>query len=97
VTRVGTRTSKVGRNDPCTCGSGVKWKKCCGDPAKLQVYLYDHRKLRDVWDVSALDAEHATRSFRARWEELLAAGQLPEAAVEAGFEAGRVFLEREAS
>ncbi len=22
--------SKVGRNDPCTCGSGKKYKKCCG-------------------------------------------------------------------
>ncbi len=21
---------KVGRNDPCTCGSGAKYKKCCG-------------------------------------------------------------------
>ena len=21
---------KVGRNDPCTCGSGKKWKRCCG-------------------------------------------------------------------
>lgn len=21
---------KVGRNDPCTCGSGKKFKKCCG-------------------------------------------------------------------
>jgi SEC-C motif-containing protein len=21
---------KVGRNDPCTCGSGQKYKKCCG-------------------------------------------------------------------
>lgn len=21
---------KVGRNDPCTCGSGAKFKKCCG-------------------------------------------------------------------
>ncbi len=21
---------KVGRNDPCTCGSGKKYKKCCG-------------------------------------------------------------------
>jgi uncharacterized protein len=21
---------KVGRNDPCPCGSGKKWKKCCG-------------------------------------------------------------------
>lgn len=22
--------AKVGRNDPCTCGSGLKYKKCCG-------------------------------------------------------------------
>lgn len=22
--------SKVGRNDPCPCGSGLKYKKCCG-------------------------------------------------------------------
>jgi preprotein translocase subunit SecA len=24
---------KVGRNDPCTCGSGKKYKKCCGSGA----------------------------------------------------------------
>ncbi len=23
-------SSKIGRNDPCTCGSGLKYKKCCG-------------------------------------------------------------------
>lgn len=23
-------TEKVGRNSPCTCGSGKKYKKCCG-------------------------------------------------------------------
>ena len=23
-------TSKIGRNDPCPCGSGKKFKKCCG-------------------------------------------------------------------
>ncbi|MBS6592270.1 MAG: SEC-C domain-containing protein [Ruminococcus sp.] len=23
-------SSKVGRNDPCQCGSGKKYKKCCG-------------------------------------------------------------------
>ena len=23
------RRSKIGRNDPCTCGSGKKYKKCC--------------------------------------------------------------------
>ncbi len=22
--------NKIGRNDPCPCGSGKKWKKCCG-------------------------------------------------------------------
>lgn len=25
-----TSNEKVGRNDPCTCGSGKKFKKCCG-------------------------------------------------------------------
>jgi hypothetical protein len=31
-TREGTlvREEKVGRNDPCPCGSGKKYKKCCG-------------------------------------------------------------------
>src|SRR5262249_4507819 len=24
------RTEKTGRNDPCPCGSGKKYKKCCG-------------------------------------------------------------------
>ncbi len=24
---------KVGRNEPCVCGSGKKFKKCCGAPA----------------------------------------------------------------
>ncbi|WP_047154606.1 SEC-C metal-binding domain-containing protein [Aneurinibacillus tyrosinisolvens] len=23
-------STKIGRNDPCTCGSGQKYKKCCG-------------------------------------------------------------------
>jgi hypothetical protein len=28
-TRIAGRV-KVGRNDACPCGSGKKWKKCCG-------------------------------------------------------------------
>lgn len=24
------KVEKIGRNDPCPCGSGVKYKKCCG-------------------------------------------------------------------
>lgn len=27
---VNGKTMKVGRNDPCPCGSGLKHKKCCG-------------------------------------------------------------------
>lgn len=27
---------KVGRNEPCPCGSGRKYKKCCGSPAALR-------------------------------------------------------------
>lgn len=23
-------SEKIGRNEPCTCGSGLKYKKCCG-------------------------------------------------------------------
>lgn len=29
-TKVKTAAEKVGRNDPCPCGSGKKYKKCCG-------------------------------------------------------------------
>jgi preprotein translocase subunit SecA len=28
--KVSQATKKVGRNDPCPCGSGKKYKKCCG-------------------------------------------------------------------
>ncbi len=31
--RTGPRKSvKIGRNEPCPCGSGRKWKRCCGAP-----------------------------------------------------------------
>jgi preprotein translocase subunit SecA len=26
-----TREQKVGRNEPCPCGSGKKYKKCCAN------------------------------------------------------------------
>ena len=26
-----TVEKKIGRNDPCPCGSGKKYKKCCGE------------------------------------------------------------------
>jgi hypothetical protein len=35
----GARTAasmKIGRNERCRCGSGKKWKHCCGRPSRLQ-------------------------------------------------------------
>jgi preprotein translocase subunit SecA len=33
VRQIKLETPKVGRNDPCPCGSGKKYKKCCGRQA----------------------------------------------------------------
>ena len=30
------RKEKIGRNDPCPCGSGKKYKQCCGKPGAAQ-------------------------------------------------------------
>ena len=35
-TRPIVRDYKVGRNDPCPCGSGLKYKKCCSDSGKYE-------------------------------------------------------------
>ena len=34
-------TKKIGRNDPCNCGSGKKYKKCCLVDLKPQKSLYE--------------------------------------------------------
>jgi uncharacterized protein YecA (UPF0149 family) len=30
------RPIKVGRNEACPCGSGKKWKECCGSATTMQ-------------------------------------------------------------
>ena len=30
LTKTVVKEAKIGRNDPCPCGSGKKYKKCCG-------------------------------------------------------------------
>lgn len=44
--RNGTRTTlgKVGRNDPCLCGSGKKAKKCCGAAALYNQDRYCYKR-----------------------------------------------------
>lgn len=49
--------TKIKRNAPCPCGSGLKYKKCCGDPRRLDqvsarlgssLDLALERKLREI-------------------------------------------------
>jgi hypothetical protein len=36
VFRTAKAGPKIGRNQPCPCGSGRKYKRCCGAPKNLQ-------------------------------------------------------------
>ncbi|MFQ5751423.1 MAG: YecA family protein [bacterium] len=33
--------SRIGRNDPCSCGSGQKYKKCCMAEDKMEIRTKD--------------------------------------------------------
>lgn len=35
-TRQVVKDHKIGRNDPCPCGSGLKYKKCCLNSGKYE-------------------------------------------------------------
>lgn len=39
---------KVGRNDPCICGSGKKYKKCCGRELIAPVEDFEWRRIRKL-------------------------------------------------
>jgi hypothetical protein len=34
------KTTKIGRNDPCPCGSGKKYKQCCAGKAAEKSTVY---------------------------------------------------------
>lgn len=71
--------SQLGRNDPCPCGSGKKYKKCClprDEAARPRVVAEDHEEpfiaeLRSDLDAAVervlerldLGAVHAAPSF----------------------------------
>lgn len=44
-------SKKTERNNPCPCGSGKKYKKCCGDPAHHRPFFVVNllKKLREVF------------------------------------------------
>jgi hypothetical protein len=61
-------TQKVGRNDPCPCGSGRKYKHCCSKPeAPLAASRDSHD--RAVERVIAWLAQHHRKAFAAALHE----------------------------
>ncbi|MBL7201116.1 MAG: cobalamin-dependent protein [Anaerolineae bacterium] len=42
MAKTSAKRSSVGRNDPCPCGSGKKYKHCCGRPRGPARVLYVH-------------------------------------------------------
>lgn len=74
--------AKTGRNEPCPCGSGKKYKKCCGKPVEAPPPLPDRRLMeRNLRSLQKLveghkfkDASEAN-AFFARFN---AQGKLPE-------------------
>ena len=57
------RSTKIGRNDPCPCGSGKKFKKCCAAKTDQRLHRYhpDKPKIRLK---SPLEIEAIRRSGR---------------------------------
>ena len=43
------KSEKINRNDVCPCGSGTKYKHCCGDPGlgMIERWLRD-RKIKKI-------------------------------------------------
>lgn len=43
------RKTKIGRNDPCLCGSGKKYKHCCLNKPKDAIDLIENPEERNKW------------------------------------------------
>jgi uncharacterized protein YchJ len=43
-----SNNKKIGRNDPCPCGSGKKYKFCCYDKDRKTILKYTHPIPRDI-------------------------------------------------
>jgi hypothetical protein len=68
-------SSNTGRNDPCPCGSGKKYKTCCGAP-KGEVASVRLKDIKDVELTPGL-AEALTASLDASYLEYFSAADLP--------------------
>lgn len=72
---------KIGRNDPCPCGSGKKYKKCCikknisfpvqGNKKKKKPFLAQYKKCDKIKLFAGLQAHAQNHGKNVRLEELV--------------------------
>ncbi|ATW26816.1 IS1096 element passenger TnpR family protein [Candidatus Formimonas warabiya] len=54
---------KIGRNDPCPCGSGKKYKKCCGAQEEKVVSLLEFQTEKEFADLIEKLCDFVTRKY----------------------------------
>jgi len=61
--------NKVGRNDPCHCGSGLKYKKCHGDVVKKEIcYAYANHAMKEK--MKELIKKELNKKIKNEYDEL---------------------------
>jgi uncharacterized protein YecA (UPF0149 family) len=65
--------AKIGRNDLCTCGSGKKYKKCCGKSNVLSMELLIEKELHemqlDIFHYAMKNYEEEIEGYLEEWYE----------------------------
>lgn len=60
---------EVGRNDPCPCGSGKKYKKCCALKAPLQRRTFSKGTLSDAHASLSKITSMVSQTLRTKFPE----------------------------
>ena len=74
--------AKIGRNDPCPCGSGRKYKKCCGlrdQAAAVERAAHQRAEASAAASARLLDEDDGLDAASNRVIDLIEAGRLDEA------------------
>lgn len=67
---------KIGRNDPCPCGSGKKYKKCCLNKPKSSIDLIESIQDRQKWLANYPAPASERREGRVYLEDFFDAGSI---------------------
>ena len=57
-----TRVARPGRNEPCTCGSGRKYKQCCLDKDEAEARLVHAKAVAEAPEPSLQDVATPARA-----------------------------------